>query len=103
LDLELVNSHSLAHHFDTTRLLFDPVTQNPVTVFFWSSGRTSTADYHEQFRKPARMTGDTQGDMEIDTNVPVTEPTKRKAPEQKPKTIHFTSRNPPWTYLKLKL
>ncbi|KXG49778.1 uncharacterized protein PGRI_057460 [Penicillium griseofulvum] len=49
------------------------------------------------------MTGDTQGDMEIDTNVPLTEPAKRKAPEQKPKTIHFTSRNPPWTYLKLKL
>ncbi|KOS44695.1 hypothetical protein ACN38_g4410 [Penicillium nordicum] len=49
------------------------------------------------------MTEDTHGDMEIDTNVPLTEPTKRKAPEPKPKTLHFTSRNPPWTYLKLKL
>ncbi|CAI7604234.1 unnamed protein product [Penicillium glandicola] len=49
------------------------------------------------------MTEDTQGDMEIDTKVPSTESTKRKAPEPKPKTLHFTSRNPPWTYLKLKL
>ncbi|KAJ5958327.1 uncharacterized protein N7479_005477 [Penicillium vulpinum] len=49
------------------------------------------------------MTENTQGDMEIETNVPLTEPAKRKAPESKPKTIHFTSRNPPWTYLKLKL
>ncbi|KGO68785.1 hypothetical protein PITC_076670 [Penicillium italicum] len=49
------------------------------------------------------MTEETHGDMEIDTNVPLTETAKRKAPEPKPKTLHFTSRNPPWTYLKLKL
>ncbi|KAJ5165347.1 uncharacterized protein N7500_007177 [Penicillium coprophilum] len=49
------------------------------------------------------MTDDTQSDMEIDTNVSSTQPAKRKAPEPKPKTLHFTSRNPPWTYLKLKL
>ncbi|KAJ5804038.1 uncharacterized protein N7518_000341 [Penicillium psychrosexuale] len=49
------------------------------------------------------MTEDTHGDMEIDTNVSVTKAAKRKAPEPKPKIIHFTSRNPPWTYLKLKL
>ncbi|KAJ5979096.1 hypothetical protein N7501_002438 [Penicillium viridicatum] len=49
------------------------------------------------------MTESTHGDMEIDTNSPLTESTKRKAPEAKPKTLHFTSRNPPWTYLKLKL
>ncbi|KAJ6007711.1 hypothetical protein N7540_011687 [Penicillium herquei] len=31
------------------------------------------------------------------------ETSKRKAPEEKSTTIHFTSRNPPWTYLKLQL
>ncbi|OQE40075.1 hypothetical protein PENCOP_c006G06757 [Penicillium coprophilum] len=49
------------------------------------------------------MTDDTQTDMKIDTNVSLTQAAKRKAPEPKPKTLHFTSRNPPWTYLKLKL
>ncbi|KAJ5795061.1 hypothetical protein N7457_001660 [Penicillium paradoxum] len=44
-----------------------------------------------------------QHDMEIDKVDPSLESAKRKAPETKPKTIHFTSRNPPWTYLKLKL
>jgi ribonuclease P/MRP protein subunit POP8 len=28
---------------------------------------------------------------------------KRKAPDSTPNTINFTSRNPPWTYLKLQL
>ncbi|KAF7719587.1 Uncharacterized protein PECH_005488 [Penicillium ucsense] len=39
------------------------------------------------------------------TQAPATDPgaPKRKAPEAKPNTIHFTSRNPPWTYLKLQL
>ncbi|KAJ5146282.1 uncharacterized protein N7515_000846 [Penicillium bovifimosum] len=43
--------------------------------------------------------------MDIDNEFKVQsgESVKRKAPEAKPKTIHFTSRNPPWTYLKLKL
>lgn len=40
--------------------------------------------------------------MDIDTNL-LGESAKRKAPETKSKNIHFTSRNPPWTYLKLKL
>ncbi|CAG7961564.1 unnamed protein product [Penicillium salamii] len=40
--------------------------------------------------------------MDIDTNLSG-ESAKRKAPETKSKNIHFTSRNPPWTYLKLKL
>lgn len=41
--------------------------------------------------------------MDIDTQTPSMDPAKRKAPESKSKTIHFTSRNPPWTYFKLKL
>ncbi|EKV10683.1 ribonuclease P/MRP protein subunit POP8 [Penicillium digitatum] len=49
------------------------------------------------------MTDDAHNDMEIDTEISLMENAKRKAPEPKPKTIHFTSRNPPWTYLKLKL
>ncbi|KAK4923581.1 hypothetical protein LTR66_016514 [Elasticomyces elasticus] len=40
--------------------------------------------------------------MDIDTNTPM-DSTKRKALDPKSKTIHFTSRNPPWTYFKLKL
>ncbi|KAJ5586353.1 hypothetical protein N7450_006140 [Penicillium hetheringtonii] len=34
---------------------------------------------------------------------PPSEPSKRKAEETNSNTIHFTSRNPPWTYLKLQL
>jgi ribonuclease P/MRP protein subunit POP8 len=49
------------------------------------------------------MTDNMQGDMKVDKKIPSPEPAKRKASEPKPKTIHFTSRNPPWTYLKLTL
>ncbi|KAJ6097313.1 hypothetical protein N7499_001687 [Penicillium canescens] len=49
------------------------------------------------------MTDNMQEDMKLDKEIPSSEPAKRKASGPKPKTIHFTSRNPPWTYLKLKL
>jgi hypothetical protein len=59
----------------------------------------------QRLAKPAKMSDPTHCDMDIDKEVEVqsTEYGKRKAPEAKSKTIHFTSRNPPWTYLKLKL
>ncbi|KAJ5317947.1 hypothetical protein PENANT_c004G00595 [Penicillium antarcticum] len=49
------------------------------------------------------MTENMQDDMKVDQEALSAEPAKRKASEPKAKTIHFTSRNPPWTYLKLKL
>jgi ribonuclease P/MRP protein subunit POP8 len=49
------------------------------------------------------MTDNMQEDVKVDDKSLSSYPAKRKAPEPKPKTIHFTSRNPPWTYLKLKL
>ncbi|KAJ5461309.1 uncharacterized protein N7458_002861 [Penicillium daleae] len=36
-------------------------------------------------------------------NAPSSSAPKRKAPDSTPTTINFTSRNPPWTYLKLQL
>ncbi|KAJ5562841.1 hypothetical protein N7535_002714 [Penicillium sp. DV-2018c] len=51
------------------------------------------------------MSDPTQRDMDVDKEAKVqsTESAKRKAPQAKPKTIHFTTRNPPWTYIKLML
>ncbi|KAJ5381272.1 uncharacterized protein N7496_003700 [Penicillium cataractarum] len=37
------------------------------------------------------------------TEAPPSTAPKRKAPDSTPTTINFTSRNPPWTYLKLQL
>ncbi|KAJ5337298.1 uncharacterized protein N7506_005320 [Penicillium brevicompactum] len=42
-------------------------------------------------------------DIAMDIDSTPGEATKRKAPDTKSKNIHFTSRNPPWTYFKLKL
>ncbi|CAI7676815.1 unnamed protein product [Penicillium pancosmium] len=41
--------------------------------------------------------------MEIPTEASSSAPLKRKAEGTSSNTIHFTSRNPPWTYLKLQL
>ncbi|KAJ5775243.1 uncharacterized protein N7511_000254 [Penicillium nucicola] len=49
------------------------------------------------------MTDNMQEDTIVDEQSSSRDFAKRKASEPKPKTIHFTSRNPPWTYLKLQL
>ncbi|CAI7581911.1 unnamed protein product [Penicillium manginii] len=41
--------------------------------------------------------------MEVATETSSSAPLKRKAEGASSNTIHFTSRNPPWTYLKLQL
>ncbi|KAJ5619039.1 hypothetical protein N7510_003023 [Penicillium lagena] len=47
---------------------------------------------------------DSERETVANTNPPATKTTKRKASDaSKPKVTHFTSRNPPWTYLKLRL
>jgi hypothetical protein len=67
------------------------------------SQTTSNSDSQTPLAQSAKMTDNMQEDMELDKKISSPEPAKRKASEPKPKTIHFTSRNPPWTYLKLKL
>ncbi|OOQ89828.1 hypothetical protein PEBR_06730 [Penicillium brasilianum] len=46
---------------------------------------------------------DVQQTASVTTEDPSSTAPKRKAPDSTPSTINFTSRNPPWTYLKLQL
>lgn len=75
-----------------------PVTEVPLFTFdFLSTSLFNNPISAESMTdsEPAKMAND---------NSPGAKPPKRKAPDaSKSKVTHFTSRNPPWTYLKLRL
>lgn len=52
----------------------------------------------------AETMADSEREKVANANSPAAKKPKRKASDaSKPKVTHFTSRNPPWTYLKLRL